>query len=144
MPAYPRRQIVVKDQVGVYHCIARCVRRAFLCGVDSVTGKDHEHRKEWIRERLQQLASVFAIDICGYAVTSNHLHVVLRSRPDLVQDWTGEEVALRRSRLYPPRGETTGDPIEPTDRDVNMITSDPERVAELRGAFRIFRGSCVA
>jgi hypothetical protein len=30
MPTYSRRQIVVDDEVGVYHCIARCVRRAFI------------------------------------------------------------------------------------------------------------------
>jgi hypothetical protein len=46
MPTYPRRQIVVEDQVGVYHCIARCVRRAFLCGVDTYTARDYSHRKE--------------------------------------------------------------------------------------------------
>jgi hypothetical protein len=38
MPAYPRREIVPGDEVGVNHCIARCVRRAFLCGVDPTTG----------------------------------------------------------------------------------------------------------
>jgi hypothetical protein len=38
MPTYARRHIVVEDEVGVYHCVARCVRRAFLCGVDSYTG----------------------------------------------------------------------------------------------------------
>ena len=64
MPAYARSQIVPPDEVGVYHCIARCVRRAFLCGVDPLTKHDYEHRKEWIRERLELLASVFAIDIC--------------------------------------------------------------------------------
>src|ERR1700733_3990498 len=94
MPAYPRREIVAGDEVGVYHCIARCVRRAFLCGVDPLTGNDFEHRKGWIRVRLEKLASVFAIDICGYAVMSNHLHLVLRCRPDLVADWSAEEVAL--------------------------------------------------
>ena len=41
MPAYARGQIVVADQVGVYHCIARCVRRAILCGIDPYNGQDH-------------------------------------------------------------------------------------------------------
>jgi hypothetical protein len=88
MPAYARSHIVPPDEVGVYHCMARCVRRAFLCGVDPLTKHDYDYRKEWIRERLELLASVFAIDICGYAVMSNHLHVVLRARPDLVRDWS--------------------------------------------------------
>jgi len=48
MPTYARHQIVIEDSVGVYHCIARCVRRAFLCGTDPYTGQDYSHRKEWI------------------------------------------------------------------------------------------------
>ena len=46
MPAYARHVIVTDNEVGVYHCIARCVRRAFLCGADPVTGQDYEHRKD--------------------------------------------------------------------------------------------------
>jgi hypothetical protein len=65
MPAYARSHIVPPDEVGVYHCMARCVRRAFLCGVDPLTKHDYDYRKEWIRERLELLASVFAIDICA-------------------------------------------------------------------------------
>jgi hypothetical protein len=53
MPTYARGQIVVEDTVGVYHCIARCVRRAFLCGIDPYTGQDYSHRKEWILDRLR-------------------------------------------------------------------------------------------
>ena len=71
MPAYPRHEIVADDEMGIYRCIARCVRRAFLCGVDPVTGKNNDHRKEWIRARLEQLASFFAVEVCGYAVLSN-------------------------------------------------------------------------
>ena len=63
MPTYARGQIVVEDLVGVYHCIARCVRRAFLCGIDPYTGQDFSHRKEWILDRLRDLARLFAIEI---------------------------------------------------------------------------------
>ena len=121
MPAYPRSQIVPTDEVGIYHCIVRCVRRAFLCGVDPFSGRDYEHRKDWIRQRLEQLAAIFAIEICGYAVMSNHLHLILRIRPDLAQDWSDEELALRWLRLFPPRDSRTGQPVEPAQCDLNRI-----------------------
>ncbi len=132
MPAYARREIVATDHIGVYHCIARCVRRAFLCGDDPASGKNYDHRKGWIRDRLRTAASAFAIEVCGYSVMSNHFHVVLRVRPDLVGDWSDDEIAARWLRLYPPRDQTTGQPAEPKEHDFNMITSVPERVAELR------------
>jgi putative transposase len=65
MPKYSRRQIIVGDEVGIYHCVARCVRRAFLCGFDTYTGRDNSHRNEWIRDRLRELAGLFAIEVCG-------------------------------------------------------------------------------
>jgi hypothetical protein len=34
--------------------IARCVRRAFLCGVDPYTRQDSSHRKEWILDRMRE------------------------------------------------------------------------------------------
>ncbi len=134
MPSYARREIVAPDVVAVYHCIVRCVRRAFLCGVDALTGKNHEHRKTWVRDRLEQLASVFAIEVCGYAVMSNHIHLVLRVRPDLVANWTDAEVAIRWLRLPPMHDLAThaDAAAEPSELDVNRITSNPERVAELR------------
>ena len=73
MPAYVRRDIVDEDRVGVYHCIARCVRRAFLCGTDSYTGRDYGHRKAWVLDRLRQLAGLFGVEVCDYAIMSNHL-----------------------------------------------------------------------
>ena len=61
-----------------YHCISRCVRRAFLCGVDDYSGKSYEHRRDWVESRLLELAAVFAIDLCAYALMSNPLHLALR------------------------------------------------------------------
>ena len=95
MPSYARKEIVPDGEVGVYHCVNRCVRRAWLCGEDPVSGKSYHHRKAWIRDRLEELAGAFAIDVCGFAVMSNHIHVVLRTRPDVVEEWSDDEVARR-------------------------------------------------
>jgi hypothetical protein len=71
------------------------VRRAFLCGSDSVTGFDFEHRRQWIIDRIKHLCSVFAVDLCAYAIMSNHYHIVVRINADEVKQWTDEEVAHR-------------------------------------------------
>ena len=131
MPAFARREIVDQDQVGFYHCVARCVRRAFLCGCDALTGKSFEHRKEWAQQRLQDLATVFAIDICGFAVLSNHLHLVLRIRPDVAGDWSDEEVVRRWWRLFPRRNPLTGS-SELQPHQLDALLADPARVAMLR------------
>ena len=109
MPAYARRQIVDESVVGVYHCMARCVRRAFLCGVDRYSGRNFDHRKTWVRQRLEELAGIVAVDILGFSAMSNHLHLLLRIRPDIAAAWrgpTGTELVLktRRSRAGRRRG----------------------------------------
>lgn len=70
------KQISLVD-TRYYHCVSRCVRRAYLCGVDEYTGQSYEHRKQWVEDKLMRLATVFFIDICAYAVMSNHTHLVL-------------------------------------------------------------------
>ena len=109
----PRKEVFEEDVVGCYHCINRCVRRAYLCGDDPVTGKSFNHRKGWMRDRLEQLAAAFAIDVLDYAVMSNHFHVVLRNRPDIVARWSDLEVARRWWMLFPGRKDKRGHPAEP-------------------------------
>ncbi len=133
VPACARHDIVDDDHIGVYHCIARCVRRAFLCGIDLYSGRDYSHRKGWILDRLRHLAGLFGIEVCGYAIMRNHLHLVLRNRPDTVEKWSDAEVALRWCKLFRQRDEATGEPAEPEEADAAMVAADPNRLAILRG-----------
>lgn len=132
MARMPRKYVVDEDEVGVYHCINRCVRRAFLCGTDQVSGKCFDHRKQFIQDRLKFLAGVFGIDVLAFAVMSNHLHIVLRNRPDVVKSWSDDEVARRWWRLFPKRRDESGEAAVPGDSDLSMITADAEKLAEIR------------
>jgi REP element-mobilizing transposase RayT len=119
------------SEVGVVHVVQRCVRRAWLTGVDDKTGQDYSHRREWIRRRLESLASVFAVDVLTYAIMSNHMHLILRNRPDVVAKWTDQEVAIRWLRVFPGR-RLEEHLAEPTESDVQMLVNQPERMAVIR------------
>jgi REP element-mobilizing transposase RayT len=88
------------EATSTYHCISRCVRRQFLCGRDPLTARDFSHRRDWIRQRIFELQSVFAIDILAYAVMSNHLHLVLRVDQQRALDWDASEVGRRWTELF--------------------------------------------
>jgi REP element-mobilizing transposase RayT len=102
-----------------------------------MTGRSYDHRKTWIQERLQFLSTVFAVDLCGYAVMDNHVHSILRVRPDLGAAWTEDELARRWWRLCPRRRDARGRPAPPKPDDLDRILADraggSERVEELRG-----------
>ena len=84
----PRKRLVSREVTPFYHVIARCVRRHFLCGVDPLYGKDYSARKQEIKERLAMLAEVFAIDVCAYAIRSNHYHLVLNIDEPTALAWS--------------------------------------------------------
>ena len=92
---YPRYLIAPSDAPGTYHCVSRCVRRAFLCGKDPLTGISFEHRRAWLEARILELGQLFAVAIHAYAVMSNHLHIVLDVDPNAPAQWSDEDVACR-------------------------------------------------
>ncbi len=65
-----------------------------------MTGENYEHRKPWILEKLKELSVVFAIDICAYAIMSNHYHVILRVDADTAKNWGQDEVIEHWRKLF--------------------------------------------
>ncbi|MGB7344584.1 MAG: hypothetical protein WBD20_10245, partial [Pirellulaceae bacterium] len=131
MPRPQRNEQFDSGEVCIVHVVQRCVRRAFLAGIDQTSGKDFSFRKEWIRRRMEALASVFAVDVLSYAIMSNHMHQILRNRPDVCAAWSDEEAAIRWLRVFPGR-RLEEHLAEPTENDVKMLVANKERLAEVR------------
>jgi hypothetical protein len=125
MPSSARHSILPAGEDCVVHTISRCVRKSFLCGFDAATGKDYQHRKDWVQARIMRLAEAFAIEVCAYAVMSNHCHLVLWARPALAESWSPEEVARRWLGIF----DRT---IKPGDAGIAKLAKDEARIALLR------------
>ncbi len=132
MPGGTRAEVFDPDEVGVYHCWNRCVRRARLCGIDSYSGKNYNYRRRWIKKRLKLLCKFFAIEVGFYALMSNHWHLVLRNRPDIVETWSDEEVIRRCLIINQMAKRIEGDCKEPSKAEIQIALNDPEMIAEYR------------
>jgi putative transposase len=97
---YARKNLVSLSDTPYYHCIARCVRRAWLWGIDEYAGRDYSHRKQWVLERLEQLCRIFPIEVCAYAVMSNHYHLVLYVDAAQARKWTQQEGVIYWTPTY--------------------------------------------
>ncbi len=95
-----RYRLVHTPTTPYYHCVSRCVRRAFLCGLDRLTGKNFDHRKQWILDRIKQISAVFAVDVCAYAIMSNHFHLVLYVDVEAAESLSFDEVIDRWLLLF--------------------------------------------
>lgn len=126
-----RKQLIDPSRVQILHCWNRCTRALALCGIDPLTGVDRDYRRGWSRDRLEHLASIFAIEVLTYSVMSTHTHQVLRSRPDIARQWTPQEVA-RRWLMLTPKRKRDGKLVEPSAKRILAITSKPELVEKLR------------
>jgi REP element-mobilizing transposase RayT len=96
----PREVLISLSDTPYYHITSRCVRRAFLCGVDHYSGQSYEHRRQWVVDRVRLLSSLFAIDVCAYAVMSNHYHLVLKLCPEQLDDLTEDDIMDRWCALF--------------------------------------------
>ena len=122
---YARSILAPSGSPGTYHCVSRCVRRAWLCGQDRESGRSYDHRRQWVENRIGELAEIFAVAVWGYAVMSNHLHVVVEVVPQAAAKWTADEVAARWSRLY------SRQDVDANKR-AEVLAGNIERIKELR------------
>jgi hypothetical protein len=108
-----------------YHCISRCVRRAFLCGPGA------EHRKVWIENRIQELVGIFAIECGGFAILDNHVHLLLRLDSALAGKWSDADVARRWLTLFP-ICDQSGNALPVSEPRVKELAGDSAWVASIR------------
>ncbi len=73
---------------------------SFLCGEDRFTGKNYEHRKVWVVDRLKLLTDIFAVEVCAYAIMFNHYHVVLHIHTTLGKKLSDTEILRRLAFLF--------------------------------------------
>jgi len=127
-----RAEIFDPSEVAILHVMARTCRRCFLFGEDPFTQKNYDHRKVWIQEQLKVQAAFFGVDLITFAVMSNHFHLVLRSRPDVVKTWDDCEVARRWLMICPKRKDKHGIALKPTESELDLIRKDASVVKNVR------------
>ena len=95
-----RKTLIALESTSYYHICVRAVRRSFLCGKDRFTGKNFDHRKQWLEDELLRLSEIFAIDLSAYSIMSNHYHLILHVDNARTNQWDAIEVVKRWHRLF--------------------------------------------
>src|SRR4030095_484180 len=90
----------------------------------SIRKPDKASSTEWIQLRLELLAVSFAIEVCDFALLDNHIHLILRTRPDIVVQWEDREVALRWWHICPTRRDEKGNAAEPLPCELKLRLDD--------------------
>ena len=128
MVAFPRKDVVREGEVGIYHVWSRCAQQWHLMGQEEEWRIDFGHRRQWLESLLRYHSQVFAVDLANFSILSNHFHLVVRTRPDIVETWSDEMVAARWKLAWPEFDqEAMTWSREVDDRMIQRLVDDPKK-----------------
>lgn len=123
-----REEILDTSRPGTYHLITRCVRRERLL--------ERGERKALLCRGLASWLGHMAIDLLGYSVMGNHVHLVVRVRPDVVAEWSAVEVARHALAVLPVRSGPGLEPLAVTPALVERYAGNARWIAQQRTRLR--------
>ncbi|PCJ51310.1 MAG: hypothetical protein COA79_26605 [Planctomycetota bacterium] len=127
-----RKDLINENEVGTYHITNRCVRHCWLLENPHDPDRDYSHRKKWFYDALEKFADIFCIDIGGYAIMSNHYHLVLRNRPDLREKLSDNDLAFRWLSLHPTAESKREKRSKPTKLEISIFLESPENLKKCK------------
>ena len=119
-----RSELIRSDKPGTYHLITRCVRRELLLE----TGE----RRVWLSRGLAAWLPHMGIELLAYALMGNHVHLVVRLRPDIVADWDSRTVTRHALAVLPVRSGPGMEPLQVTNALVDSYADNSEWILEQR------------
>lgn len=139
MARRPRSSVISSDEITIAHVWSQTVQQMFLLGRDELTNRDYSHRKDWVIDIMAHQSMFMAVDILRFAIMDNHVHFLLRTRPDIVRGWSDEEVAWNYLLLCPKKkrrkkvdGKWEYEVVEPSQCDIDAIVNDAKKLKKLR------------
>jgi hypothetical protein len=141
MFAHAIQQILAVGKANIYHCIGPYGRRAGLDSPGSASTASGDHRASEIHQRLQQLAATHGVDILGFAVTANSVHVIAQVKPVVAASWREQHGTgrcwrplpeVRSQQTHPADWETLSAEADPFAPDVSLPAARQRLVAFLR------------
>jgi hypothetical protein len=134
-----RGSLINPKEVTIVHTVAKTVRSLFLLDVAIAARSHNSHRKDWILDIMEHQCALMAIDLLGFAILGNHIHQILRTRPDVAKNWDNLEVARRWLTLCPKSKKCLWDgekvvrvPIAPKETQIQALAQNESRIAQLR------------
>jgi hypothetical protein len=131
--------MISPDDITIAHITTQTAQQMYLLGEDSGTGENFSHRKDWIIDIMAHQSLFMAIDILRFAIMDNHVHFLLRTRPDIVRGWSDQEVARNYLQLCPRYnrrrkvdGKWVYEAREPRQCDIDEIVNDKNKLKKIR------------